>query len=371
MTSLRDTSVQFPEHALFRGFTWRAWLNESGKLDVRLPQTSVDGTPPGLWTGSLNSASDDASIYQGFARTNKIELCDDPNWSNYVPFIERFGDDQYAIEGVRARIGATYFTGSAATGWWTGQNEFAEPTFVEVNATSGRGVLFGVEHANVNWPIELQAAGDGRVEVGLLPRKDTADTYNYGLTYATAETRCFWILAETARIPTRSPPRSASTSRSPRAPSRGSTTRPTSGVAPRLQDRRRQLRRAHRAEEARCRPPPTSCAWSTSTATRPAAAATAGRRRGASNHGSAAAGRRPRSTPGSSDVQGRQDALADRRRRAVEPAEDPQPDRARHQEGRLLLNDSKHTFLQVVADWGFARGETYLLRLGALVHRDA
>ena len=201
LSSLRATSVQFPEHLLFRGFTWRAFLKDAGAYDVRMPQTTTDGYPPGLWTGKLSNSSQDASFYQGFARTNSIELCYDPNWSNYVPYVERFGDDDFAIEGVRARIDSTHFTGDSSSNWWSPQNEFADPTFVEVNAANGHGVIVGLEHANLNWPIELQAGGDGRIEVGLLPRKDAADPHDYGLTYASAETRGFWIVAEDAESP--------------------------------------------------------------------------------------------------------------------------------------------------------------------------
>jgi hypothetical protein len=196
LASLRDTSVSFPEHLLFRGFFWRAWLAESGPFDVRMPQTSGDGPPPGLWSGTLAAPGENASFFQGFARTQKIQLSYDPNWSTYYPFIERFDDDVFAIEGVRARIGATFLTGDASTGWWTAENEFAEPTFLEINAANGHGVLFGIEHANLHWPVELRAGGGGRVDVALFPRKDSSDAHDYGLTYASAETRAFWVVAE-------------------------------------------------------------------------------------------------------------------------------------------------------------------------------
>ena len=194
--SLRNTSVEFPEHLFFRGFTWRAWLNETGRMDVRMPQTSSNGATRGLWSASLYAAADDAVFHQGFARNTKFALSADPNWSNYYPFIERFGTDRFAVEGVHARIGSTYFTGSSSTQWRSAEHEYADPAFLELNAESGRGAIFGVEHVNVTWPVALEAGGDGRVEVALFPRLDPADAYPYRLTYATAETRCFWLLAE-------------------------------------------------------------------------------------------------------------------------------------------------------------------------------
>ncbi|MBL8843867.1 MAG: hypothetical protein JNL90_20260 [Planctomycetes bacterium] len=196
--SLRNTALSFPEHLLFRGFTFRGWLNETGVLDIRLPQTSTDGLPQALWSGKLNVATDTALFNQGFARLKNDELCYDPNWSNFVPLIERFATDSFAIEGVQARIGATYFTGDSTTGFRSIEREFADPTFMEVNASSGRGLLVGLPFARYFWPIELAAAGDGRIEVGLLPHKDPADAYPYTLTYASAETRFFWVMPEAA-----------------------------------------------------------------------------------------------------------------------------------------------------------------------------
>ncbi len=197
--SLRDSALSFPEHLLYRGFTFRAYLNETGTLDVRLPETSTDGLPQNLWSGQLTASGDTALFNQGFARLKNDELCYDPNWSNFVPLLERFGNDVFASEGVQARIGATYFTGDVTTGYRTGEREFADPTFIEVNASNGRGVLMGLPYARYFWPIEVAAAGDGRCEVGILPHKDPADTYNYTLTYASAETRFFWIMPEGAK----------------------------------------------------------------------------------------------------------------------------------------------------------------------------
>lgn len=196
--SLRATAVSFPEHLLYRGLTWRAHLNETGSLDVRMPKTSSDGRPLALWSGTLASAAEDARLHQGFARTKKDEICYDPNWSTFVPLIERFGTDDFAQEGMQARIGSTWFTGDATTGWRTAEHEFAEPTFVEVNAAGGRGVLCGLPLARFHWPIDVAVDGGGRIEVGLLPHKDAADAYPYTLTYASAETRFFWVRAEDA-----------------------------------------------------------------------------------------------------------------------------------------------------------------------------
>ncbi len=196
--SLRATAISFPEHLLFRGFTYRAFRTGSGPLTVSYPQTNSDGLPLGLWSGTLPTVTDDASMYQGFAKLRKDELCSDPNWSTYVPWIERFGNDSFAMEGVRTRIGSNYYTGDASTNYWTAENSFADPTFMELSTSTGAALLAGVEHAKYYWPLELQAGGDGRIEFGLLPRKDAADSYDYALTYASAETRVFWLAAEDA-----------------------------------------------------------------------------------------------------------------------------------------------------------------------------
>jgi len=194
--SLRASALSFPEHLLYRGFTFRAWINETGALDVRIPQLGTDGPPPGTWSGQLATTSDTALFNQGFARLKKDELCFDPNWSGFVTLIERFGNDVFATEGVQARIGSTFFTGDATSGFRSLETEFAETTFMELNAASGRGVLFGLPYARYFWPTELNSAGDGMFEVALLPHKDPADAYDYTLTYASAETRFFWLLPE-------------------------------------------------------------------------------------------------------------------------------------------------------------------------------
>jgi len=196
--SLRDTSVRFPQHLLFRGFTWGAKLADGGAYAVKVPQPDGADEATATWSGSLATAGDDASYFQGFARASKYELCDDANWSRYMPFIQRFGADDFAISGVRARIGATTFTGDAASGGWTDPTEFAEPAFVEMNAASGHGVLFGPEHAKLHWPVSMTARGDGRFEIGILPHKDPADPHDYPLTYASCETRTFFLVAEDA-----------------------------------------------------------------------------------------------------------------------------------------------------------------------------
>jgi hypothetical protein len=195
--SLRDTSVRFPQHLLFRGFTWGAKLADGGSYSVTVPQPDGAAEATKTWTGSLGS-SDDASYFQGFAKGSNYELCDDANWSRYMPFIQRFGSDDYAISGVRARIAATTYTGTAASGGWTDPTVFAEPAFLETIAASGHGVLFGPEHANLLWPASLSAYGDGRFEVGILPHKDPADAHDYPLTYASSETRTFFLVAEDA-----------------------------------------------------------------------------------------------------------------------------------------------------------------------------
>ena len=56
--SLRNSAVSFPEHLFYRGFTWRGYLNESGVLEVRVPQTTTDGLPPGTWNGTSATASE-------------------------------------------------------------------------------------------------------------------------------------------------------------------------------------------------------------------------------------------------------------------------------------------------------------------------
>jgi len=200
--SLRNTSINFPEHLFYRGFSWRGFVNESGPFEVRLPQTTKDGLPPGLWTGALATSGDTARFDQAFAKKTKDDLCYDPNWSSYVPLIERFGVDVFAREGVQARIGATWFTGNASTGYRTAESEFAIPSFLELNRVDGgRGVLLGLPLARFFWPIAVDAGGDGRTEVGILPHLDPADAYAYTLTYACSETRFFTItptLAPTA-----------------------------------------------------------------------------------------------------------------------------------------------------------------------------
>ncbi|MSR46321.1 MAG: hypothetical protein EXS13_04545 [Planctomycetes bacterium] len=195
--SLRNSAVSFPEHLFYRGFTWRGYLNEAGVLEVRLPQMSIDGLPPGTWNGTLPASTDTALFDQGFAKLKKDDLCYDANWSTYVPLIERFGDDDFAVEGVQARVGATYFTGDATTGYRTAQHVFAATSFLELNAPGGgRGVMVGLPYARYYWPINVVAEGDARIEVGLLPHLNPANAHAYTLTYACAETRFFWVMPE-------------------------------------------------------------------------------------------------------------------------------------------------------------------------------
>jgi hypothetical protein len=196
--SLRNTALSFPEHLFYRGFTWRGYLNNGGPYDVRLPQTTKDSLPPGLWSGSLAASTDDALFDQGFAKKTKEDLCCDSNWSTYVTLIERFGDDTFAREGVQARIGSTWFTGDTASGYRTAENQFAAPSFLEVNAAGGgRGVLLGLPLARYFWPIRVEAGGDGRAEVAILPHLDPADAWAYTLTYACTETRFFTVTPTT------------------------------------------------------------------------------------------------------------------------------------------------------------------------------
>jgi hypothetical protein len=194
--SLRDTSVLFPEHLLFRGFTWSAKLAAGGAYTVTVPEPTSSVVASATYTGTLASSSDDARLFQGYARTPKYELADDANWSRYVPFIERFADDDYALEGTQIRIASTWYTGDSSNGFWTDQTVYAEPSFMEFDAAGGSGILFGLEHANMSWPASLWAGGDGSLEVGLLPHKDPADTYPYPLTYASCETRTFFLELE-------------------------------------------------------------------------------------------------------------------------------------------------------------------------------
>ena len=196
--SLRDTSVLFPEHLLFRGFTWSAKLAAGGAYSVTMPQPTSSAQASRTWTGTLASSSDDALFFQGYARTPKYELADDANWSRYAPFIQRFADDNYAFEGARVRIAGTWYTGNSSNGWWSDQTEYAEPTFLECDGAGGNGVLVGIEHANMHWPVSLWAGGDGSLEVGLLPHKDPSDTYPYPLTYASCETRTFFLQIESS-----------------------------------------------------------------------------------------------------------------------------------------------------------------------------
>src|SRR5262249_14914454 len=140
---------------------------------------------------------EDARLFQGYACRTDWHLVLDENGADYRPFIQRNSNNNFAIEGESLRIGSTNYTGSSATNWFSLESEFADPAFLEVTSIgSGRGVLFGVEHAAWTWPISYSAAGDGTIEVALLPHKDPADAHNYPLTYLCAETRCFYLVAE-------------------------------------------------------------------------------------------------------------------------------------------------------------------------------
>jgi hypothetical protein len=196
--SLRDTSLGFPEHLQFRGFTWRMKLNESGPFDVRMPMPALHGDSTSLVTGAIGSGQD-AAFVTGFVKRKDYQLQTDPNSGSYKGFLEKFGNDAFAIEGVCARIASTNFCGSSTTNWFSQENEFSDPAFVEMNSqSSGRGVLFGVEHACRTWPVGLEAGGDGRVEIGILPHKAAGDAHLYPLTWASAETRTFWLRFENA-----------------------------------------------------------------------------------------------------------------------------------------------------------------------------
>ncbi|MSR46322.1 MAG: hypothetical protein EXS13_04550 [Planctomycetes bacterium] len=197
--SLRDTSVQFPEHLQFRGFTYRMQLNESGPFDVRMPKPALLGDATTLLSGAIASGQD-ASFVTGFVKRSDYQLQTDPNSISYKGFLLRNGNDNFGVEGVCARIASTNFCGSSSTNYFSPESEFCDPSFVEVNSqSSGRGVVFGVEHACRTWPVGLDAGGDGRIEVGLLPHKPASDTHLYPLTYASAETRTFWMRFESSR----------------------------------------------------------------------------------------------------------------------------------------------------------------------------
>jgi len=196
--SLRNSSLQFPEHLLFRGFTYRATLDESGPFDVRLPAPALLGDPTTLHSGTIG-VGEDARFLLGYVSRPDYRLQTDPNDVSLKGFVERRATDDFAIEGVSERIGATNFCGDAASGWFSSEEEFTDPSFLELSSTlSGRGVLFGVEHACRTWPVGLAAAGDGSFEIGLLPRKEPGDAHQYPLTWASAETRTFWLSFEPA-----------------------------------------------------------------------------------------------------------------------------------------------------------------------------
>jgi hypothetical protein len=197
--SLRDTSVQFPEHLLFRGFTYRAVLNEAGPFDVRLPLPAYGGGATQLAAGSIGQGQD-AAIVSGFVKRKDYALQTDHNAGQHKGFVLRNGKDAYAIEGVCVRIGSTNFCGSASTHWFSPESDFCDPAFAEVTSSaSGRGVLLGLEHASRTWPASMETGGDGRIEVGILPHKAPADAHLYPLTYASAETRSFYLVVESAR----------------------------------------------------------------------------------------------------------------------------------------------------------------------------
>ncbi len=196
--SLRDTSLQFPEHLLFRGFTYQATLNELGPFDVRMPAPALRGDSTTLNGGAIGSGQD-AEFRLGYVSRSDYRLQTDSNSTAYFGFIQRNGVDLFAIEGVRERIGSTEYCGDAASGWFSAENELTDPSFLEVTSSaSGRGVLFGIEHACRTWPVGLAAVGDGAIEVGLLPRKVPSDPHSYPLPYASAETRVFYLSFESA-----------------------------------------------------------------------------------------------------------------------------------------------------------------------------
>jgi hypothetical protein len=194
--SLRDTSLSFPQHLLFRGLTIRGALNETGTLDLRMARPATNGYAGELVTGSIGSGSD-ALVNLGFCRRTDKSIAIDYNSSAYKGFLQRNAPDDFALEGTSLRIGATWFTGSAANGWRTAESEYSDPTFLEVNCdATGRGVLAGIEHACRTWPVELSAGGDGRIEIGLFPHERSGDSFDYPLTYASCETRVFWLAPE-------------------------------------------------------------------------------------------------------------------------------------------------------------------------------
>jgi hypothetical protein len=197
--SLRDTSVNFPQHLLFRGFTYRAQLNEAGPFDVRMPLPAVSGDATQLSTGSIGSSQDgsfSAPTCSARTTTSRPTRTRAPTRASS----SANGNDAFALEGVSQRIGSNYLTGSSSTGWFTPQDTFCDPAFVEINsAASGRGLVFGLEHACRTWPAAMDVGGDGRVEVGILPHKQKGDAHLYPLTYASAETRSFYLSFESAR----------------------------------------------------------------------------------------------------------------------------------------------------------------------------
>ncbi len=192
-TSLRNSSIQYPENLQFRGFYWSGKLKTDGTLSVRAPRIAQNGAPQGWVQDTLNS-NESASLYQGFARHTEYPTTDDANGSNYTPFIERLGSNDFAIEGTRVRIAGVDHTGSAATDGFSEETFFADPAYLETwSASDGLGALISVEHAAATWPIELLVLGSGTVGVMLFPIKGGADAYDYPLTWGTSETRTFVV----------------------------------------------------------------------------------------------------------------------------------------------------------------------------------
>ncbi len=196
--SLRNSSIQFPEHLLFRCLRYSFGLADPSNLSVRMSGVSVNGASPTVISGKLGAA-EIASFEEGFVNHGGYSLCTDPELSLYKGFVERFGRENYAIEGARIRIGGQYFTGNSGSRWFSMQEEFANPVYLEIlSAATNRGVLIVPEHGPQIWPIALAADGSGGCSVELFPLKEGNDSHSYPLTYATSETRVFHLVGESS-----------------------------------------------------------------------------------------------------------------------------------------------------------------------------
>ncbi len=196
--SLRNSSLQFPEHLQFRGLWYGASLQDAQGIAVRFPKVAKNGASAGLAADSLGT-SQTADFETGFIENTGYELQTSPNSSLYFGFVQRLGSDQFAREGTCIRIAGSHYTGTEATKWFSTSSEYSDSVFMEINASSGRGFLATFENGSRCAPLGFTADGAGNFSVELLPRKSAEDTYHYPLTYATCETRTFYLVAESKK----------------------------------------------------------------------------------------------------------------------------------------------------------------------------